>query len=228
MTAGTPTVTLRMPANPWSLELIRLAGIPIAAPSANRFGCTSPTTARHVKDQLSSHDDILIDAGACRVGIESTVLSLTGRCPVLLRLGAVTQQDIEAVIGPVQNGYAVKTRKNSSVSPGMLSRHCAPSTPLAVVENIDCYSTRSDVGVILFRSGTCSFRGPVQCLSPDGDLAEAAGNLNRAIQAFDGMGLSLIVAQRVPNTGLGAAINDRLIRAVSTETFLKAGQCENG
>lgn len=215
VTAGTPTVAVRMPANPWALELNRLAGTPIAAPSANRFGCTSPTTAEHVKDQLRGCYDILIDGGACRVGIESTVLSLIGSGPVLLRPGGVAREDIEAVIGPVQYGYPGKTGGDRSASPGMMPKHYAPSTPLVVVENIDSYSTRSDVGVILFGSRPCSFQGPVQYLSGDGDLTEAATNLYRVMRALDGMGLSLLVAQRVPNMGLGVAINDRLERAAS-------------
>lgn len=215
VTAGNSTVAIRMPANPWALELIRLAMTPIAAPSANRFGCTSPTTAQHVKDHLNGHYEILIDGGACRVGVESTVLSLIGNSQVLLRPGGVTQQDIEALIGPVQNGCVGKTKGNKFASPGMMPKHYAPNTLLIVAENIDGYSTRSDVGAISFGSSLCSFQGPVECLSRDGDLKEAASNLYRVMRTLDGMGLSLIIAQSVPNIGLGVTINDRLNKAAS-------------
>ncbi len=215
VTAGNHTVAIRMPANPWALELIRLAGVPIAAPSANRFGRTSPTTARHVQDQLSGHYDVLIDGGACRVGIESTVLSLVGKRPVLLRPGGVAPDDIEALIGPVQHGYAAKATGDKLASPGLMPKHYAPSTPLVVVEDVGPYATRRDVGVIVFQGSPHTFAGPVECLSQNGDLREAASNLYRAMRTLDGLGLSLIVAEHVPNTGLGVAINDRLNKAAS-------------
>jgi L-threonylcarbamoyladenylate synthase len=215
VTAGNPTVAIRMPANTLALQLIRRAETPIAAPSANVFGRTSPTTARHVADQLRGSYDVLIDGGSCRVGVESTVLSLASETPVLLRLGGISREEIEQIIRDVQVVQPQHTPGIRYASPGMLPSHYAPSTPLVVVDRVDRYAHRSDVGVILFRASAISFRGPVAILSPNGDLREAATRLYHAMRTLDDMGLSRIVAERVPNTGLGAAINDRLSKAAS-------------
>ena len=127
VTSGHPTVAVRMPSNPWARELIRRSGVPVAAPSANLFGRTSPTTAAHVEDQLAGSYAVLIDAGACRVGVESTVLSLAGEEPLLLRSGGVSREEIEAVIGPIR--VPAEDTTPLPESPGMLPSHYAPLTP---------------------------------------------------------------------------------------------------
>jgi L-threonylcarbamoyladenylate synthase len=213
VTAGNDTVAVRMPANKWARDLINLSQTPIAAPSANAFGRTSPTTARHVEDQLRGAYDVLVDGGACRVGVESTVLSLVRETPLLLRPGGVSREDIEELIGGIQVIHHQNITQNRHESPGMMSSHYAPSTPLLLVDDIDSYAQRSDIGVILFQNPAIFFRSPTAVLSPRGDLREAAANLYQVMRKLDDMGLRLIVAQRVPNSGLGAAINDRLNKA---------------
>jgi len=213
VTAGNQTVAVRMPSNPWAKELICLAGTPIAAPSANLFGRTSPTTAWHVEEQLRGSYDVIIDAGACRVGIESTVVSLVDDVCVILRQGGISREKIEQLMGPVQD-YREGSRARKE-SPGLLSHHYAPVTPLQIVENVRDYSCQSDIGTILFKASTDSFCGPTEVLSKDGNLMEVAVNLYAAIQRLDSMGLKMIVVERVPNVGIGRAINDRLEKASS-------------
>lgn len=215
VTAGNPTVAIRMPANPWTRQLIRLSETPIAAPSANAFGRTSPTTAAHVREQLSGSYDVLIDGGACRVGMESTVLSVYGKNPILLRHGGICKTDIETLIGHVlsfeQNISDIKKLE----SPGMMASHYAPDTPLHIVDDVRQFAKRPDVGILLFERKAEIFSGPVETLSPAGNLREAAVNLYSCLRKLDGMKLSLIVVERLPETGLGVAINDRLTKAAA-------------
>lgn len=215
VTAGNPTVAIRMPANALALEMIRLAETPIAAPSANVFGRTSPTTARHVADQLHGTYNVLVDGGACRVGVESTVLSLASATPLLLRPGGISREEIEKIIGAVQVAQPENTFGTRYDSPGMLPSHYAPSTPLVVVDTAERYAQRSDVGVIILQHPAVTFQGPVAVLSQNGDLREAATRLYHALRTLDGIGLSLIVAEQVPPGGLGTAINDRLRKAAA-------------
>jgi L-threonylcarbamoyladenylate synthase len=211
VTAGLSTVAVRMPQSPWSQELIRLAGTPIAAPSANSFGSTSPTTAGHVRDQLSKGYKVLINGGTCRVGIESTVVSFINNRIEILRPGGISKESIESFIGSIHE----TSTKHNFASPGMMSKHYAPSTPFVLSENIDSYSDTKNVGLILFQNTPKNFQGVVKYLSFDGDDKEAAANLYGTIRNLDKMGLSCIIAQMVPNEGLGVAINDRLKRASS-------------
>jgi L-threonylcarbamoyladenylate synthase len=133
VTAGLPNVALRMPAHPIALALIQAAGIPLAAPSANRFTELSPTTAAHVRDSLGSEVDYILDGGPCQVGIESTVLSLVASQPVLLRPGAISRQQLEALIGPVLSTHEVPAGPHPA--PGMHPRHYSPRTTLYLVTN---------------------------------------------------------------------------------------------
>ena len=211
VTAGNPTVAVRMSSNPWADAMIRLAQTPVAAPSANLFGRTSPTTAEHVKEQLQGLYDALIDGGACRIGIESTVLSLVDEMPTILRHGGLAKEQIEAVIGPVRDAAKEDSEKNDS--PGMLANHYAPITPLVLVEDIEPFADRPDIGKLVFQSPALTMEGPCEVLTREGDLREAAVNLYHAIRRLDRLGLSRIAAQRVPDQGLGKAINDRLKKA---------------
>jgi L-threonylcarbamoyladenylate synthase len=214
VTGGLNTVAVRMPAHPIAHELIRLCGTPVAAPSANRFTCTSPTTARHVREQLGDQCAVVIDGGACRIGVESTVISFTGPVPVVLRPGGVPAEDIELVIGRVETPDTSLGNAGAVESPGMLPNHYAPATPLAAFAEIPhCCESRRDIGVLLFQPSGRSFAGPVEILSPGGDTREAAANFFAALRRLDGLGLREIVAQYAPARGLGNAINDRLSKA---------------
>jgi L-threonylcarbamoyladenylate synthase len=133
VTAGLPTVALRMPAHPIALALIQAAGIPLAAPSANRFTELSPTTADHVRQSLGSDVDLILDGGPCEVGIESTVISLAGPRPTLLRPGAISRTDLEAILGPVRSAQEVEA--GAHPAPGMHPRHYSPRTALYLTTN---------------------------------------------------------------------------------------------
>lgn len=212
VTAGSDTVAVRMPDHPIALELIRQAGTPIAAPSANAFGCTSPTTALHVFEQLGARCGTIIDGGACRVGVESTVITFAGPVPEILRPGGLSAEEIRDVIGSV----IIRGEKPSGIpqSPGLLPSHYAPETPLRVLDHIPLpEEVSADTGVLLLSDPEFFYPGPVEVLGGEGDLKEAAVNLYRAIRRLDSLGLRLIVTHKFPDRGLGTAINDRLKKA---------------
>ena len=222
VTAGCPTVALRMPDHPVAQELLRAANTPLAGPSANRFGRISPTTADHVREQLGDQIDLILEGGACRVGIESTVLQLTDDRPILLRPGGTTLEEIQEVAGEVlvPADGSVAASPGGLASPGMLPQHYAPRTPLVVSTRETAsvgerkLSKGARVGLLAFRSGDDLARfARVEVLSHDGDLREAAANFFAALRRLDAAGLDLIVAEPLPETGLGRAINDRLRRA---------------
>jgi L-threonylcarbamoyladenylate synthase len=213
VTAGLPTVAIRMPRHPIALQLIREARRPIAAPSANPFGYVSPTTAEHVREQLGSRVDLILDGGPCEVGLESTILSFSEGRPRLLRPGGLPLEEIESVIGEVGTS-PVEEEKPSS--PGRLPRHYAPRTPIVIdgwKQNLGAYQNKK-IGLLAFREVNVSFPfHHVEVLSPEGDLREAAANLFAAIRRLDVLTLDVILAEPVPETGLGRAIMDRLRRA---------------
>jgi L-threonylcarbamoyladenylate synthase len=239
-TSGLPGAAVRMPSNDVARRLIAAAGVPIAAPSANLFGCVSPTTAAHVRDGLGGAVDMLIDGGECAVGIESTIISFMNCAPLLLRPGGAPLEDIEAVIGkvtiPANDEFADQ-------SPGRSGKHYATSTPLALVRDIDeiadiefikyinnidniTYNNTNNIydnvkiGLLAFapldsvNSGNLpSNIVKTEYLSKNGDLREAACNLFAAMRRLDESDVDIIAALPVPNKGLGLAINDRLRRA---------------
>lgn len=213
VTAGLPTVAVRMPRHPIALQLIKEAHRPIAAPSANPFGYVSPTTAEHVREQLGNRVDLILDGGPCEVGLESTILSFSEGKPRLLRPGGLPIEEIESVIGEVETS-PVEEEKPSS--PGRLSRHYAPRTPIVIEgwkQNLGAYQNKK-MGLLAFREVNVSFPfHHVEVLSPRGDLREAAANLFAAIRRLDALNLDLILAEPVPEVGLGRAIMDRLRRA---------------
>ncbi len=213
VTAGNPTLAVRMPSHPLAEAMIRLAETPVAAPSANLFGRTSPTTAEHVREQLGGGFDALIDGGSCRIGIESTVLSLAGDVPTILRHGGVTKEQIESLIGSAVDTAAYVG--GTASSPGMLTSHYAPRTPLTITDDIQPFVGRTDIGKLLFEPLDDTVQGPFEVLTSDGDLRQAAVNLYYAMRRLDGLGLSRIVAQPAPDEGLGKAINDRLQKAAA-------------
>jgi len=214
VTAGLPTVGVRMPAHPSALDLLRQAGIPVAAPSANLFGQVSPTTAQHVADQLGPRIDYILDGGPCAVGLESTVLDLSGQFPILLRPGGLSVELLEEAIGPIKRADTTPDEARPQLAPGMLSTHYATRTPLVLASHEDRLPDAARIGLLAFVPELPLDRfAAVEVLSPRGDLAEAAANLFAAMRRLDAQGLDVIVARPVPNTGLGRAINDRLRRA---------------
>jgi len=213
VTAGLPTVALRMPNHLMALGLIKQAGCPIAAPSANPFGYLSPTMAEHVRDQLSNQIDFILDGGPCEVGVESTIISLFEKKPRLLRPGGVALEEIESIIGSVE----VKPMKEGKPSaPGMLAKHYAPRTPILLDWDKNNFDSHKDkkIGLLAFQEPTGSLKfSHIEVLSKKGDFREAAANLFSAIRRLDSLNLDLILAESVPEIGLGRAIMDRLRRA---------------
>ena len=220
--AGLPTVAIRVPSHPVAQKLLKAAGIPLAAPSANRSGALSPTTPVHVADSLGDAVDMILAAGACAVGLESTVLDLTGAAPVILRPGAITAQDIERVLNVAVAYEAHDTQ--TPKSPGQLLRHYKPET-LVRLNAIDVQP-----GEALLAFGSIKFMGikggaggaakdlpesMFRNLSEEGDLHKAAANLFAMLKELDRPEHTGIAVMAIPQTGLGIAINDRLRRAAA-------------
>ena len=203
VSAGGHTLAVRCPDHPIALALLRIAGLPLAAPSANSSGSVSPTRADHVAASLGDKVDLILDGGACAVGLESTVLDLSTGTPTILRPGAVTEEQLGAVIGPV----AVGTDDPSAPkSPGQLLSHYAPSLPL----RMDATHVEPGEAVLGFGAQP----GAVLNLSPTSDLREAAANLFAMLRTLDDpRKFKGIAVTPIPDTGVGVAINDRLKRA---------------
>ena len=206
---GGETIAMRLPRGRVAQDLIAATARPIAAPSANRAGTVSPTTADHVARALGDRIDLILDGGACPVGIESTVLDLTGAHPTVLRPGGVTAEDIAQVLGRRPSAAADPGSGKPVAAPGLLGRHYAPGRPL----RLD--ARRVHAGEALLAFGPHPPRGAAHSLnlSPTGDLTEAAANLFAMLRALDDPRFDAIAVMPVPNTGFGRAINDRLRRA---------------
>jgi L-threonylcarbamoyladenylate synthase len=200
--AGLDTVAVRAPAHPLARAVLRAFGAPVVAPSANRSGRPSPTTFADAVAETGAAAAVALDGGPCRVGLESTVVALLDGPPRLLRPGAVTRAEIEALIGPLAEAEADAAR-----SPGRLARHYAPDSPL----RLDAEGPRAGDAFLAFGPAP---EGPrVFNLSPAGDLREAAANLFAMLRAADATRPAAIAVARIPEGGLGEAINDRLRRA---------------
>ncbi len=210
VTAGQPTVAVRVPSHPVALELLARFGGPIAAPSANRFGRTSPTTAAHVRSQLGDAQ-LVLDGGPCSVGVESTIVALDGgRRPRLLRPGGIALERLEAEIGPIE---VPPPTAFPGAAPGRLARHYAPNTRLVLDGSVRSGDRTGRVGRLAFEAAPTEAYAAVEVLAPSGRLEEAAHRLFVALHRLDGLGLDLIEAEPVPEHGLGRAIMDRLRRA---------------
>ena len=217
VTAGLNTVAVRMPNHPVAQALIREAGTPIAAPSANPFGYVSPTTARHVADGLGNQVDLILDGGPCSVGVESTIVSLVGVEPELLRPGSITLEQLTAVIGPLRRSSPVNDKP---VAPGQLARHYATQTPVTILPSAGdrpALTQNERAGLLsLSQVDTRDSRfAAVEMLSASGDLREAAQNLFAALRRLDALGLDRIYAEPCKEEGLGLAIMDRLRRCAA-------------
>jgi L-threonylcarbamoyladenylate synthase len=207
VSAGLDTVAIRVPAHSLAQALLTAANRPIAAPSANPSGAVSPTTAAHVAETLGDRIATILDGGPCHVGVESTVVDLTGSSPVLLRPGGLATESIERFLGPLAPAGGGAPR-----SPGMLSRHYAPRLPLRLC----AYTARPGEALLAFgpSAGDADLN-----LSLDGDVQEAAANLFAMLRTLDRPEFSAIAVTPVPERGLGRAINDRLRRASARSEF---------
>jgi L-threonylcarbamoyladenylate synthase len=203
--AGLKTMTLRCPNHPVALELIRHAGVPIAAPSANRSQTLSPTTAQAVFDSLGDAPDMILDGGACAVGVESTIVDLTTSQAVILRAGGVTKEDLEEALG--ETVLISDGNPNKPTSPGQLLKHYAPSKKLRI-------NATSALDGELFIGFGADYPDAVMNLSPTGDLREAAAHLFQYLREADAKaGYTGLAMAPIPLYGLGLAINDRIRRA---------------
>ncbi len=211
--AGLDTLAVRVPGHHDALALLRAVNKPVAAPSANRSGTVSPTTAAHVLDGLRGRIAAVLDSGPCGVGVESTVLDVSGPRPILLRPGGVTVEALEAVIGPIEYGLPPGTTRTLR-SPGQLVSHYAPLLPV-----------RINAAAVSRAEALLAFGKPCEGTDVTFQLSEAADVVEAAARLFDGLrwldaegqrcGLRGIAAMSIPDTGLGRAINDRLRRAAA-------------
>ena len=231
-TAGLSTAAIRFPAHEAAQKLISLSGGAVAAPSANPFGALSPTRAQHVHDTLGEKVDIILDGGPTQIGVESTVLDITGGSIKILRHGGTTKEEIENLIGAVEDAaFAQEDVTGGLVSPGQLKSHYAPRAPLSVFnkEDIIRLPVEADAAYLFFDDSSrdawlaeqhlaeqgSARNAAVKVLSAAGNVSEAAACLFETLHELDMNKFSHIFAQLAPQQGLGAAINDRLRRARS-------------
>ena len=204
--SGLPNIAVRMPNHPIALELIKSSGTPIAAPSANKFKCISPTTAQHVAESLGDKVDMILDGGACTIGVETTIIDLTTPNIVILRAGGLSKEDIEAYTG--EKVYLSSGNPNQPSAPGQLLKHYAPKIPMRI--NV----LEQDVHKDEFFIGFGNVNNANLNLSPSGDLKEAAANLFAYMRIAETHSkYRKIAISPIPMNGLGLAINDRIRRA---------------
>ncbi|WGD29934.1 L-threonylcarbamoyladenylate synthase [Ancylobacter sp. WKF20] len=213
--AGLTSVAIRVPAHPVAQAVLRAAGRPIAAPSANRSGHVSPTSADHVMADLDGRIDLVLDAGASRVGVESTILDCTGDVPVMLRPGGLAREAIEEALGaPLAARAPVAEDEDAPLAPGMLASHYAPNARV----RLDAGDVRPGEALLTFagaRPPGSEGAVAVADLSPSGDLTEAAASLFALLRVLDASGAAGIAVVTLPGHGLGEAIADRLRRAAA-------------
>jgi L-threonylcarbamoyladenylate synthase len=224
VTAGLDTVAVRLSAHPVFAEIVGELDEPLAAPSANRFGRVSPTTARHVLDELHRRIPLIVDAGPTEHGIESTIVAVRDGRIAILRRGPISHEQLS------EFGDILSVSVTQRISaPGQLPSHYMPTTPLRLIDNAEAFPPQKGqrVGLLAWRARRDDLQlaqrqtgdrrslkfAAVRSLSERQDLREAAANLFRHMRELDALGLDLIVAERVPSRGLGAAIMDRLERA---------------
>jgi L-threonylcarbamoyladenylate synthase len=218
ITADKPTVAVRVPNHPVALELLRTIDYPIAAPSANPFGSISPTTSQHVQDYFGEELSIILEGGACLNGIESTIIGFEDDLPIVYRLGAISIEEIESIVGEVAiNNHSESQPK----APGMISKHYSPKTRLIlsknVMEDVEKYN-KMRIGVIsLYQEMNHSSVISTEILSPTKNLYEAASKLYAAMHRLDKLNLEIIIAEVLPNNSVGQSINDRLQRAAKQQ-----------
>lgn len=229
VTAGLNTVAVRMPDHPIALGLINASGLPIAAPSANTSGKPSPTSAKHVEDDLVGRIAGIVDGGVTGVGVESTVLDCTVDVPVILRPGGVTFEQIEAVIGTVRQDVALKHKDAAPKAPGMKYTHYAPKAPLYLVKGNQAFlqklvnEKRSDglkVGVISSTEHQHEYEADY-VIAPGSlaDLHTVAAGLYDTLRQFDALDTDIIFSEMFPESGIGVAVMNRLVKAAGHQTI---------
>jgi L-threonylcarbamoyladenylate synthase len=210
VTAGLDRVAVRISAHEILAEIVCAFGKPLAAPSANRFGRISPTTAQHVQDELGGRIPLIVDAGPTAHGIESTIIAVRDDKIDILRRGPITAEQL-SIFGKID----IVTAKKVS-APGQLPSHYAPKTPLRLVDDFDSFLPKPNQDCVLLTWNAIENDErfiAIRNLSEGKDLRQAAANLFRYLRELDALDVDLIVAERVPDQGLGAAIMDRLRRA---------------
>lgn len=212
LTSGLDRVAVRIPNHPLTIELLTELEFPLAAPSANPFGYVSPTSAKHVNDQLGDQIQYILDGGQCHIGLESTIVGFEGGDVVIYRLGGTRVEAIEDVVGKVR----IQVNESSNpAAPGMLKSHYSPGRKMIIgdiAENLKGLNSKS-TGVLSFHTTHDVPEQNQVVLSPSGDMDEAARNIFAALRRMDQPHIEVILAEFVPQEGLGKAINDRLRRA---------------
>jgi L-threonylcarbamoyladenylate synthase len=214
ITAGKETVAVRIPNHPVALALLKELSFPLAAPSANPFNRISPTKALHVESYFKNAIQMVLEGGECKNGLESTIIGFENNEPILYRLGAISTEEIENIVGKIN----VKTKEEKTPNaPGMLAKHYAPKTRTYLVNDIDKFITDygdKTIGLLSFSEAIMASNiKHIEILSKSRDLKEAASKLYSSLHILDHLDLDMIVAQRFPDIGLGKSINDRLERA---------------
>jgi L-threonylcarbamoyladenylate synthase len=216
VTSGLPSVGVRVPAHPVAHALLEALEAPLAAPSANRFGKVSPTTAEHVLQDLGSSIPMILDGGPCQRGIESTIVSLLESTPRLLRPGSIALEELRDVVG---NVTLPSSNTEISLSPGQLKSHYAPRTPMQPATEAPRPRPGERVGLLAIGPTADDGYSAVEVLSATADLREAATRLFAALRRLDSLRLDRIVCELAPVRGLGTAINDRLLRGCQASTI---------
>ena len=217
VTADKPTVAVRIPSHPMALALLQQLNFPLAAPSANPFTTISSTTAQHVKEYFDKDLDIILDGGECTKGIESTIVGFTGDDVIIYRLGAITETDLEKIVGEVSIYIG---QDDKPIAPGMLIKHYSPKTKTVLLENdvnIQLNNlANKKIGALVFNKKIDDERIVEQeILSKASNLEEAAKNLYASLHRLDKSDLAIILIELLPNEGIGKSINDRLRKAVN-------------
>ena len=221
ITAGKNTVAVRVPNHPFALILLNQLDFPLVAPSANPFGSISPTSAEHVLHYFGQEIDLILDGGECEKGVESTIIGFENNTPILYRHGSIPIEEIEKITGKLS---IITNNDTSPNSPGMLSRHYAPKTDTYLTDDVSALLNNckgKKVGLLLFKKITQNDNNTnntsliihQEILSKSGNYSEAAKNLYAAMHRLDQNKLDLIIAERLPDEGLGKTINDKLERA---------------
>ncbi len=212
ITAGLDTVALRIPQHKLLLSLISKLKMPLAAPSANPFGYISPTTAKHVNDQLGGQIEMILDGGPAQIGLESTIVEVKDEHLIVLRAGGTSIEDLKALDPDLE----IKTSSSKPNAPGMLEKHYAPKKDFQFQDNFDVNGEKSEIGLIRFNTFSDEF--PVEnqiVLSPEGNIDIAAQKLYSAMREMDQSHYKIILTESFPKRGIGIAMNDRILRAVS-------------
>lgn len=214
VTGGKPTVAVRVPNHPMTLALLRSIPFPLAAPSANPFGFLSPTRATHVEAGLGKLVPMVLDGGPCEKGIESTIVGFVYGEPVVYRLGSISLEDLRKVVGEVS---VYNRDQQAPPAPGMLDKHYAPKTRLILTgrisEEMQKHDPEKTVALVLQKRDDLPAGTRQMLLSDTANLDEAASRLYDCLHELDNEGWDLIIAERMPDEGLGRSMNDRLERA---------------